>query len=85
MTEPEQTLWMSVLMQAVQDLSGADLIARSARAWFASRDKSIGSLTWVCHHLSLDPDAVRQQVSRRPVSPPRSVNRNRSRSAVEAA
>jgi hypothetical protein len=85
MTEPEQTLWMSVLVQAVQDLSAADLIARSARAWFASSDKSIGSLTWVCHHLSLDPAAVRQHVLRRPISSLRNLSKNRSRAAVEAA
>jgi len=51
MTEPENVLWMSVVVQAVQDLSGPDLVAKSARAWFASSDKSFGSLTWVCHHL----------------------------------
>src|SRR5437867_9343912 len=85
MTEPENVLWMSVVVQAVQDLSGPDLVAKSARAWFASSDKSIGSLTWVCHHLSLDPDAVREHVLRRPISELRALTRNRSRAAVEAA
>ncbi len=31
MTEPENVLWMSVVVQAVQDLSGPDLVAKSAR------------------------------------------------------
>ncbi len=37
MTEPENVLWMSVVVQAVQDLSGPDLVAKAARAWFAFR------------------------------------------------
>jgi hypothetical protein len=61
-TEPERKLWAYVLLQAVTDLKGRDLAARSARAWFNSRDKTIGSLEWICHHMSLDPDAVRESV-----------------------
>ena len=63
-TDPEQKLWSNVLMQALSDLSGREPLARSARLWFSSRDESIGSLAWVCHHLSLDPEAVRQRVLR---------------------
>jgi len=65
MTEPEQTLWSSVLMQAIQDLSGPDFVAKSARAWLTSRSTSPGSLIWICDQLGLDPDAVRQNVLRR--------------------
>ena len=61
-TDAEQKLWGNVLLQALTDLSGLDSFARSARLWFSSRDESIGSLAWICHHLSLDPDAVRQRV-----------------------
>lgn len=61
-TEAEQKLWGNVLLQALTDLSGRDMFARSARLWFSSRDESIGSLAWICHHLALDPDAVRQRV-----------------------
>ncbi|HEU4345790.1 MAG TPA: hypothetical protein VFU31_29930 [Candidatus Binatia bacterium] len=61
-SEPERKLWAYVLLQAITDLKGRDFAARSARAWFASKDKSIGSLEWVCHHMALDPDAVRQSV-----------------------
>lgn len=61
-TEPERKLWAYVLLQAVTDLKGGDLAARSARAWFISRDKTVGSLEWICHHMSLDPDAVRESV-----------------------
>ena len=64
LTEPERKLWAYVLLQAVTDLKGRDFAARSARAWFTSRDKTIGSLEWICHHMSLDPDAVRQSVLR---------------------
>ena len=62
LTDPERKLWANVLLQAITDLRGQDFAARSARAWFASTDNSEGSLTWICHHLSLDPDAVRRRV-----------------------
>jgi hypothetical protein len=64
-TEPEQTLWGSVLTLAIQDLSGPDLVAKPARAWFTSRSTSLGSLIWICDQLGLDPAAVRQRVLRR--------------------
>jgi cytochrome P450 len=64
LTDPERKLWASVLLQAITDLRGQDFAARSARAWFASTDNTEGSLTWICHHLSLDPDAVRLRVLR---------------------
>ena len=62
LTDPERKLWAYVLLQAHTDLKGREPAARSARLWFISRDDSIGSFIWVCHHLSLDPDAVRQRV-----------------------
>jgi hypothetical protein len=65
MTEPEQTLWSSVLTQAIEDLSGPDLIAKPARAWLTSKNTTPGSLIWICDHLELDPAAVRQSVLRR--------------------
>lgn len=65
MTEPEQTLWSSVLQLAIQDLSGPALVAKPARAWLTSRDTSLGSLIWICDQLGLDPSAVRQSVQRR--------------------
>jgi hypothetical protein len=65
MNEPEQTLWMSVLSLAMQDLSGPDHLAKPARAWLCSKNNSLGSLIWVCDQLGLNPDAVRQNVLRR--------------------
>lgn len=65
MTEPEQTLWSSVLTLAMQDLSGPDHLAKPARAWFASKNTSLGSLIWICDQLGLDPNAVRQKLLRR--------------------
>jgi hypothetical protein len=64
LTDPERKLWANVLLQAQSDISARDPIARSARRWFCSRDDSIGSFIWVCHHLSLDPDAAREHVLR---------------------
>ena len=68
MTEPEQTLWASVLTLAMQDLSGPDHLAKPARAWFSSRNTSLGSLIWICDQLGLDPNAVRQKMLRRRAS-----------------
>jgi hypothetical protein len=65
MNEPEQNLWMAVLTLAMQDLSGPDHLAKPARAWFSSRNTSLGSLIWVCDQLGLDPNAVRQKILRR--------------------
>jgi hypothetical protein len=62
LTDAERKLWANVLLQAQTDLSGRDPIARSARLWFSSRDDAIGSFIWICHHLSLEPDAARQSV-----------------------
>jgi hypothetical protein len=62
LTDPERKLWAYVLLQAQSDLGSRDSVARSARLWFSSRDDSIGSFTWICHHLSLEPNAVRQRV-----------------------
>ncbi len=64
LTDPERKLWAYVLLQAHTDLSGREPGARSARLWFCSRDDSIGSFIWICNHLSLEPDAVRQRVLR---------------------
>ena len=68
MTEPEQTLWTSVLTLAMQDITGPDHLAKPARAWFSSRNTSLGSLIWICDQLGLDPNAVRQKVLRRRAS-----------------
>ncbi len=64
LTDPERKLWAHVLLQALADLGNHDPIARPARHWFTSRDDSIGSFIWICHHLSMDPAAVRQRVLR---------------------
>jgi hypothetical protein len=85
MTEPEHVLWMSVLTQALQDLSGPDLLAKPARAWLSSSNTSLGSLIWICDQLGLDSDAVRQNVLRRPVSELCGSLKNRSRAAEQAA
>jgi hypothetical protein len=85
MTEPEHILWMSVLTQALQDLSGPDLVAKPARAWLSSRNTSLGSLIWICDQLGLDSDAVRQKALRRPASELCSSLKNRQRAAEQAA
>jgi hypothetical protein len=65
MNEPEQTLWMSVLTLAMQDLSGPDHLAKPARAWICSKNNALGSLIWICDQVGLNSDAVRQRLLRR--------------------
>ena len=83
MNEPEQTLWMAVLTLAMQDLSGPALHAKPARAWFLSKNTSLGSLIWICDQLGLDPAAVRQKVLRRHLA--QTMNKERSQSVNQAA
>ena len=68
MNEPEQTLWMSVLTLAMQDLSGPDHLAKPARAWICSKNNALGSLIWICDQVGLNSDAVRQRLLRRRVA-----------------
>jgi hypothetical protein len=68
MNEPEQTLWMSVLTLAMQDLSGPDHLAKPARAWICSKNNTLGSLIWICDQVGLNSDAVRQRLLRRRVA-----------------
>lgn len=85
LTEPERKLWAYVLLQAVTDLKGRDFIARSARAWFTSNEKSVGSLEWICHHMSLDPDAVRRTVLRNSAAELRDSITNQAQETTQAA
>lgn len=84
-TDPERKLWAYVLLQAHADLCGRDPLARSARLWFTSKDDSIGSFTWICHHLSLEPDAVRQRVIRQAAQKMRDSISNLPQTADRAA
>jgi hypothetical protein len=84
-TDPERKLWAYVLLQAHADLGGRDPLARSARLWFTSKDDSIGSFTWICHHLSLEPDAVRQRVLRQAAQKMRDAISNLPQTANRAA
>jgi hypothetical protein len=85
LTEPERKLWAYVLLQAITDLNGRDFAARSARAWFSSKDDSIGSLNWICHNLSLDPDAVRHSVLRKKAAELRDSITNQPQETTRAA
>jgi hypothetical protein len=72
---PEIILWSRVLLQAIWDVAGIKLklpksevprLQRTTRAWFLSVTDSPGSFIWVCHILSLDPNAVRRRVLTKP-------------------
>jgi vancomycin resistance protein YoaR len=60
----ERELWAAVLTRALDDLAESKKqIARNARAWFFSPSRDIASFNWVCHHLELDPSAVRRELT----------------------
>jgi hypothetical protein len=74
---PEIILWSRVLLQAIWDVAGIKLklpksevprLQRTTRAWFSSISDSPGSFIWVCHILSLDPNAVRKRVLTKPAA-----------------
>ena len=66
---PEHELWLAVLLLAVEDLAavgtrGGELRRSAAYSWVSSRNQSIGSFTWVCWQIGLDPGAVRERLLR---------------------
>lgn len=40
-------------------------IQRRARLWIGSRSRETGSLEWICTMLNLNPEAIREEYSRR--------------------
>jgi hypothetical protein len=63
---PEQRLWGAVLADALECLRlGRNAAqARAARAWVLSEAVEFGSFVYICCALRLDPDAVRDRVTR---------------------
>jgi hypothetical protein len=76
MNIPEKELWAAVLRCAVEDYAyfrtqryenGADRLRAydSSKHWlFVSKEKGVGSLSWVCEWLCLDVGCVRKQAKR---------------------
>jgi hypothetical protein len=74
MDEPVVDLWFSVLSRAVADYLQRNLYAkhprdrlqieRSASVWIHSNRNDVGSFTWVCHILNLEPTFVRSTIER---------------------
>jgi hypothetical protein len=68
--EPETLLWLSVLLQAKDDLSGAKprpgskrwRLRQNALNWIESPGYSPGSLGLICDHLGLDVSYVRSRL-----------------------
>lgn len=66
----EKMLWRAVLNQAVIDFASSgyehrlDLasVQRSARCWFVSNDRSLGSFLYVCDVLSINSAWFRKQL-----------------------
>lgn len=59
-------LWFAVLFQALADLTDKNERAR-ALAWLDDPRRTIGSFTWVCEVLEVDPGRMRMQCQRRDV------------------
>ena len=75
---PEKALWFAILVQALQDASGAphdvagcspasrharaDRLTVAARAWVASNASRPRSFRWICEIFEIDPDLVRARL-----------------------
>jgi hypothetical protein len=65
-TVDEERLWTAVLLQAIRDVGGFDIVAdenhRAARLWFLSDNHAPGSYRWICDVLNLPPDYLRHRL-----------------------
>lgn len=57
---PEEALWGDVIRQAFDDLK-RPAYRDNAMRWFQSKAQGVGSLSWTCVQLGLDPDFIRQR------------------------
>ena len=67
----ERRLWAAVLIQAAKDVAGYALVDNErertrvqyhARVWFASDNREVGSLLWICDELELEPSWIRRKM-----------------------
>lgn len=71
MLDAEKALWGAVLVQAVDDLTGANIgepryvwprLRHFARLWFESDSYELGSLSWICDLIEVDPERLRRRL-----------------------
>jgi hypothetical protein len=67
---PEAELWISVILQAIDDLDRRTALSPrsaqySAREWFASESDEVGSFIWTCHVINVDPDFIRSRLAKK--------------------
>ena len=58
-------LWGAVLEQAIEDYKNTSKskFHKSAKHWlFKSQEDVIGSLSWICGHLNIDIDCLREKI-----------------------
>lgn len=60
----ERDLWAAVLEQAIKDLNDITEHPR-AIAWFRSPGDDVGSFTWICITLDMDPEKTRRAILQR--------------------
>ena len=68
---PEESLWLEVILRALQDVVGLsrDILnhktaradcAREALSWFFDEDSNIGGFLFCCEAIGVDPNAIRR-------------------------
>lgn len=58
-------LFAAMIFRAIADLYLQDPgLSQDAREWIESDEFRDWSFAWVCHHLHIEPDAVRDRISR---------------------
>ena len=67
---PEAELWTHVILQAITDPDGCTSITPgsaqdSAREWFASESDGVGSFSWTCQIINVDPNFIRSQLAKK--------------------
>lgn len=60
----EHELWLAVILQAAEDLTGKDpRLRKFARAWFESTTRTPGAFLWICDYLELSASWFRRQLA----------------------
>lgn len=59
-----QNLWLSVLKQAIEDVSNdpGGILSENTLLWFEDEFEDIGSFKWICSILRLNPELIKKHV-----------------------
>lgn len=80
-TSPERAMLAAMLARAIMDSQSSDPpLAGEAREWLSSNSGDPYQFRWVCGHLDLDPEALRQALILKPIAHYLVINRTSAES-----